>query len=110
MDQELDLSIVVAGAVILFGGLLAIGIYTIRWQYRRADALLEEWARAQGAKVIGKQKANPLGTGPMQRSGNKQVFYRVTLIDAAGAKKVALFKLGSATTGTLSKDVSVEWE
>jgi hypothetical protein len=110
MEHELDLRFVIIGAVVLFGGFLAFAIFTIRWQYRRADQLLEKWAQEHGAKVLDKQKANPLGTGPMQRSGNKQVFYRVTMIDAAGASRVALFKLGSETSGTLSSDVSVNWE
>ena len=94
----------------LFACGIAIGVWVFRWQYRRADSQLQSWARRSNYQVLEKRKANPLGTGPMARSGNKQVVYRVTLSDENGVLRGALVKIGSPTFGVLADDLVVEWE
>ena len=110
MEREVDPIVAVVGAVILFAAVIAFGAYTVRSQYRRADELLERWAKDHGYQVAAKRKANPIGTGPMQRSGNKQVFYEVVLIDGTGKRRNARMRFGSEIVGTLSNDVRVEWD
>jgi hypothetical protein len=103
---------IVLGVVIasMLLGLTTLAIVMVRAQFRRADQLLTVWAERHGFVVVTKEGANPPGTGPLQRSGDKRVMLRVRVRDGAGNEKTGLFRAGSATTGTLSDDVSVEWE
>jgi hypothetical protein len=110
MEQEVDPALAIVGAAILFAAIVVVGVYTVRSQYQRADDLLERWAKDHGYQVAEKRRANPIGTGPMQRSGNKQVFYDVVLVDVTGQRKSATVRLGSETIGTLSTDMRVEWK
>jgi hypothetical protein len=94
----------------LFAVVIGSGILMYRWQYRTADAKLHRWAQQFHYTVVEKHGANPLGTGPLARSGNKQVMYRVTVEDASGARRCALVTIGGRMTGVLSDELSVEWE
>ena len=100
----------IAFMVVLFAGGISAGVWMFRWQYRKAESQLQSWARRSNYQVLDKQKANPFGTGPMARSGNKQVMYRVTISDESGARRSALVKIGSPTLGVLDDDLVVEWE
>ena len=94
----------------IFIAVLAFGWWMFRWQYNKADDLLNTWAQKEGYTVVSKEDANPPGTGPKDRyAGNKQIWYRVVLKDKNGEEKKAIVKLGSESTGTLSEDVKVEW-
>lgn len=95
---------------LLFAGVLAFGWWMYRWQYDRADTILESWAKKNSFVVIDKQKAN-FGTGPEAvRAGNKQVLYRITVQSSDGQRRTGLARIGSVTTGTLSDEISVEWD
>ncbi|MEZ5305656.1 MAG: hypothetical protein R2684_00780 [Pyrinomonadaceae bacterium] len=95
----------------VFVAVIGFGIWMFRWQYGRADEALENWARDNNFKVLSKQDANPPGTGPKDRyAGNKQIWYRVTVEDAGGKKRTGIVKIGSESTGTLSDQISVEWD
>ena len=95
---------------LLFLGVLAFGWWMYRWQYNRADTILENWARSNHFKVIDKQKAN-FGTGPEAvRAGNKQVTYRITVEGPDGARRTGLARIGSEEIGTISDNISVEWD
>jgi hypothetical protein len=98
-------------ALMIFGAVLALGIFMLRWQYRRADELLDEWARHHSYRVLERQERTAPGDGPMNRSArNKQVVYSVKLIDQDGNVRLAQVSVGSPETGVLSDRVSVEWE
>lgn len=94
----------------LFTLVIGSGIFMYRWQWRTADAKLQRWAAGLNYKVVEKEGANPFGTGPMARSGNKQVMYRVTVEDANGVRKRALVTIGGRMVGVLSDELSVQWE
>ena len=82
----------------------------IRWQYSKADRLLENWAAQNNYKLIEKQDAN-FGDGPLGRRGSKTyVKYRVKIEDENGNIKTGIVFLGSETTGVLSDEVRVEWD
>ncbi|MDB4975560.1 MAG: hypothetical protein JWN48_3901 [Myxococcaceae bacterium] len=100
----------IAAFVIFFGSFIAFGVWMIRWQYKTADQRLVAWAEKLHYQVLDKEPANAMGTGPMSRSGNKQVMYRVTVLDAAGVRRRALVKIGSVSMGVLGDDLSVQWE
>lgn len=100
----------IAFMVVLFAVGITFGIWMFRWQYRKAELQLQRWAERSNYQLLDKESANPFDTGPMTRSGNKQVMYRVTIADQNGVRRRALVKLGSPTTGMLSDDLIVEWE
>jgi hypothetical protein len=101
----------VVAAVVLFGGVLALGIFMFRFQQQRGEELLEAWAARQGYRLLSREPANPPGTGPMHRSAsNKQVMYRVRVSDDAGQVREGTVRVGAPATGVLSDEVSVEWD
>jgi hypothetical protein len=98
-------------AVVIFGGVLALGIFMLRWQYRRSEQLLEQWARQHSYRVVEREERTAAGEGPMNRfAGNKQIVYRLKLVDEAGHVRHATVRVGSLESGVLSDQVSVEWE
>jgi hypothetical protein len=98
-------------AVVIFGGVLALGIFMLRWQYRRGEQLLDQWARQHSYRVVESEERTAPGDGPMNRfAKNKQIVYQVKLVDEAGQTRRARVKVGSPETGVLSDHVSVEWE
>lgn len=109
MSENELLPLLMVGAA-LFSLVLGSGIWMYRWQYRAADAKLQHWAQRLNFRIVAKEGANPLGTGPLTRSGNKQVMYRVTVEDANGARRRALVTIGGRIAGVLSDEVSVKWE
>lgn len=104
--EMIMLGVVIASMLL---GLATLAIVMVRAQFRRADQLLSLWAEKHGYQVLTKEGANPPGTGPLQRSGDKRVMLRVRLRDAAGQERSALFYAGSSRDG-LTEDVSVEWD
>src|SRR5262245_46733645 len=95
-------------AVILFGSVLAVGIFILRWQYRRADQLLDAWARDHGYRLLEREERTPAGDGPMNRyARNKQIVYSVSLVDQSGTIRRAQVRVGNPDTGVLSDEVSV---
>jgi hypothetical protein len=100
-----------AVAVMIFGGVLALGILMLRWQYRRGEELLEQWARQHSYRVIEREERTAPGDGPMNRyARNKQIVYSVKLVDDTGRIRHARVRIGSPETGVLSERVSVEWD
>ena len=96
--------------VLLFGAFLAFAFWMIRWQYSKADRMLENWAAQNSYKLIEKQDAN-FGDGPLGRRGAKtHVKYRVKVEDAEGKAKIGIVYLGSESMGVLSDEVKVEWD
>ncbi|MDB4986626.1 MAG: hypothetical protein JWN04_1804 [Myxococcaceae bacterium] len=103
---------VVVLAVFVLGGLVLLEVWITRWQYRTAEARLEQWAEQSRHQVLSKERANPYGTGPMSGRGgsNQQVMYRVTVRDADGREKRGLVKVGSKWVGVHSHELVVEWD
>jgi hypothetical protein len=98
-------------AILIFGGVLAFGVYMFRWQQGKGEALLHAWATRQHLRVLECEPANPPGTGPMHRNAtNKQILYRIKAVEESGQVRQGIVRVGSAATGVLSDDVSVEWD
>ena len=96
--------------ILIFGGVLASGIYMLRWQQKKGEALLAAWAEQQHLRILEYETANPPGTGPMSRNAaNKQVLYRIKAVDESGQVRQGTVRVGSALAGVLSNDVTVEW-
>lgn len=82
----------------------------MRWQFNRADVLLENWAKENKYQIIDKQNAN-FGDGPIRRrQETAQVKYRVVIKDRNGQRKSGLVKAGSKNLGTLSDEITVIWD
>jgi len=98
-------------AVLIFGGVLAAGVYMVRFQRRKGEELLAAWAARQRLRILDREPANAPGTGPMHRNAaNKQVVYRIKASDEAGQVRTGTVRVGSATLGVLSDEVTVEWD
>ena len=101
----------VAMAVLIFGGVLAIGIFMLRWQHRRAEQLVEEWAQRHSYRVLEREDRTAPGDGPMNRyAKNRAIVYAVKVADPDGKIRRARLTVGSPDMGVLSDQVSVEWE
>lgn len=97
-------------AILLFGLAILGWWWSVRWQYRRADEMLADWAARNGYTVGTKEDASPSGTGPKgTRTGTKRIVYRVSFVGQNGSARQALVTLGSYSAGVLSPEVSVEW-
>lgn len=98
-------------AAVFFGAFVALGVYLYRWQYRRADARVTDWAERSRLRIISKERANPLGTGPQaMRAGNKQIIYRITVVDLHGIERRGVVKVGSESSGVLADTLEVVWD
>ena len=98
-------------AIVIFGGVLALGVYMYRWQYAKGQELLRAWADKEHLRLLESEVANPPGTGPMNRNAsNKQIVYRIRAADASGQVRRGTVRVGSAGTGVISDDVQVEWD
>lgn len=98
-------------AMVLFGAVLAFGVYMFRWQQRTGEAMLRDWAARERLRLLESQPANPIGTGPMNRSAaDKRLVYRITVEDQAGRHRRGTVRVGLPGSGVLSENVSVEWE
>jgi len=98
-------------AIVIFGGVLALGVYMYRWQYKKGQERLRAWADQQHLRLLESEVANPPGTGPMNRNAsNKQIVYRIRAADASGQVRRGTVRVGSAGTGVISDDVQVEWD
>src|SRR4051812_13505255 len=103
--------LLVVMAILIFGGVLALGVYMFRWQQGRGEAMLNAWAARQHLRLLEREAANPPGTGPMDRNAsNKQIIYRIKAEDQAGQIRRGTVRLGSPTTGVLSDAVTVQWD
>ena len=101
----------VAMAVLIFGGVLALGIFMLRWQQRRAEQLIEQWAKRHSYRVLEQEERTALGEGPMNRyAKNKAIVHAVKVADPDGKIRRARLTVGSPDMGVLSEQVSVEWE
>jgi len=98
-------------AIVILGGVLALGVFMYRWQYAKGEQMLRAWADRQHLRLLESEVANPPGTGPMDRNAsNKQIVYRIRAADASGKVRSGTVRLGSAGTGVISDDVHVDWD
>ena len=96
--------------IVIFGGVLLFGWWMLRWQYSKADSMLENWATQNNYQILEKTDANE-GDGPMGRRGsNTYVKYRIKVKTADGGTKTGIITLGSERTGVLSDEVKVDWD
>ena len=96
--------------VIIFGGILIFAFWMIRWQYSKADRMLENWAAQNNYKLLEKENAN-FGDGPLGRRGAKTyVKYRIRVEDITGKIRTGIAFLGDENVGVLSDKVRVEWD
>ena len=101
----------VAMAMLIFGGVLTLGIFMLRWQHRRAERLVEQWAQRHSYRVLEREERIAPGDGPMNRyAENKAIVYAVKVADREGNVRHARLTVGSPELGVLSEQVSVEWE
>lgn len=97
--------------IVLFALVGAFGWWMYKWQYNKADEMLDGWLKQNSYTLVKKEDANPSGTGPGVRyAENTQVIYRIEVKDKDGNNKKGLIKLGSETSGTLSNQIEIVWD
>jgi len=98
-------------AILIFGGVLALGVYMARFQRRKGESMLAAWAAGQRLRLLACEPANPPGTGPMHRNAaDKRLVYRITASDDAGRVRQGTVRVGTAALGVLVDEVAVEWD
>ena len=98
------------GIVILFAVVIIFAVWLIRWQFRKADRSLENWANENKCRILEKLPAN-FGDGPTgTRQSSSQVKYRIIVVDENDVRKSGLATIGSKNLGTLSDEVVVSWD
>jgi len=94
----------------LFAVFLIFAVWLMRWQFNKADRLLENWARENNYRILEKQNAN-FGDGPAgTRQSSSQVKYRIVVLDGGNRRKSGLVTIGSKNLGTLSDEIAVGWD
>jgi len=97
--------------LLLFGGMLALGVYMYRWQQHRGEETLRAWAAREGLRLLESEPANSPGTGPMNRNAaDKRIVYRIKVEDQTGRIRRGLVRVGQPGVGALSDSLSVEWD
>ncbi len=94
----------------LFAVFLIFAVWLVRWQFNKADRLLENWAGENEYRIVEKRNAN-FGDGPAgTRQASSQVKYRIVVVDENNQRKSGLAIVGSVNLGTLSDEVTVAWD
>lgn len=85
--------------------LLAVGIYSVVWQFSRSNSRLEEWAAANGYKLIASKRRWFLRSPYWFTTSKSQEVFYVTLQDANGTTRHAYVRVGGFFPGQLSDHV-----
>lgn len=110
MEQNESNGWFIFALVILFVAFIVFAFWLVRWQFNRADRLLENWASKNEYRILEKRNAN-IGDGPTgTRQSSSQVKYRIVIVDRSNQRKSGMAIVGSKNTGTLSDEVIVNWD
>lgn len=90
--------------------LVGVAILSIAHRGSRSHDLIEQWASANGYRVMNAE-SRPFSRGPFFWTTSKgQTVYYVTFADAAGQYRSAYVRCGSWMGGLWSDKVDVRWE
>lgn len=110
MQQSRQDILFIFALVIFFAAFIIFAVWLMRWQFNKADRLLENWARENKYRILEKRNAN-FGDGPAgTRQASSQVKYRIAVVDENNQRKSGLATIGSKNLGTLSDEVMVDWD
>jgi hypothetical protein len=87
-----------------------IVILTLVWHFSRSNALLHQWAKQNGYRIISQEYRN-LFKGPFFWTSTKgQTVYYVVVEDDGGNERRGWVRCGGWWLGLLSDNVEVRWE
>lgn len=110
MEQSGQNILFIFAIVILFAAFVIFAVWLMRWQFNKADRLLESWASENKCRILEKQNAN-FGDGPVgRRQASSQVKYRIVVLDENNQRKSGSAIIGSKNLGTLSDEVTINWD
>src|SRR5689334_4578654 len=96
--------------VALIVAVLALVLMFWRWQLRRGDEILRNWAAASGYRIVD-QEYKPFFTGPFFWTTAKgQMVYRVLVDDMKGHTRSGWVRCGSWLWGVWSDQADVRWD
>lgn len=96
----------------IFAFALVVGFAIVSWTYQRSRStqMLDEWARANGLRIVNADRAL-LFRGPFTlTTSNDQTVYKITVEDASGRTMTGWARCGSWFLGLMSGNVEVVWD
>jgi hypothetical protein len=87
-----------------------IGLAAMIWHFQRSDSIVEDWAQANGYRLVSKQYCW-FWKGPyFLRSSKGQTVYYVTVMDNEGQERRGSVRCGSWFWGIWSNQVDFMWD
>lgn len=95
---------------VLVVGIIVLAIASAIWHQRRSKDMVRDWARSNGYRIVSAERRY-LRRGPFwwRSSKGQEVFY-VVVQDTDGSRHGAYLRCGGFLLGTLSDEVTVEWD
>jgi hypothetical protein len=89
---------------------IAIAITSLRWQSRRSNDLIDQWAAANNLRILQKE-SRLMFRGPMFWTTSKnQTVYRITAVDQYGNQRSGWVRCGGWWWGLHSDKITVRWD
>ena len=97
-------------SLFFFVVLIPIGILSVIWHFTKSAKMLEEWARANGFRLLAKEY-RWFAKGPFfWRSGKNHAVYRITVQDRLGQVHHGWARCGGWFLGIWTNQVEVRWD
>jgi hypothetical protein len=98
------------GMAMLLAAFAVLAILRLFWRSNRSKTLLDQWAQANGYKLLSAQSRH-LSRGPFFFTTSKgQTVYRIRVEDTEGNIREGYARCGSWIGGLLSDKVDVRWD
>jgi hypothetical protein len=89
---------------------IAFGVLLIVWTFSRSRSVLDEWARANGFRILS-SKFRWVRKGPFFWTSSKgQMVYYVTVMNSDGTRRSGYVRCGGFFLGLLTDKVEVRWD
>lgn len=109
MDVFIPLFFMAGIGLVIVGGTAGVVLYMV-WYFSRSRRLLDQWAAANGYRIL-ESEVRLFFRGPyFMISSNAQTVYRVKVLDRQGNTKSGWVKCGSFFLGVFEDKVEARWE
>jgi hypothetical protein len=96
--------------IILFVLIVGFAIVSIVWSFGRGQSMLNNWAKANGFRIIDAERRS-LRRGPfLFTTGKGQEVHYVAVEDAQGQRRSGYVRCGGMFLGMMSDAVAVKWD
>jgi hypothetical protein len=96
--------------IIVFAGVIVLGLLITWWRFQRASGMLREWARERGYELLSYQYCG-FWRGPFWFWTSKgQMVYYIQVRQPDGSVRGGYVRLGNWFVGMLADEVEVAWD